>query len=60
MLVLSRKEGERLRLGESIVLTVVKLNGDKVRLGIAAPADLRILRDELEPKEIELTIDRVA
>lgn len=52
MLVLSRKEGERLRLGESIVLTVVKLNGDKVRLGIEAPSDMLVLRDELERIEV--------
>ena len=51
MLVLSRKEGERLRLGDSIVLTIVKLNGDKVRLGIDAPNDLLVLREELEPLE---------
>ena len=52
MLVLSRKEGERLRLGESIVLTVVKLKGDKVRLGIEAPSDMLVLRDELERIEV--------
>ena len=51
MLVLSRKEGGRLRLGDSIVLTIVKLNGDKVRLGIDAPNDLLVLREELEPLE---------
>ena len=34
MLVLSRKENERIRVGESIVVTVVRLGGDKVRLGI--------------------------
>lgn len=60
MLVLSRKEGERLRLGESIVLTVVKLNGDKVRLGIDAPSDLLVLRDELERLEQQGPNERVA
>lgn len=49
MLVLSRKESQRIRLGESIVVTVVKISGDKVRIGIDAPADLLVLRDELEP-----------
>jgi len=51
MLVLSRRESERLRLGDSIVLTIVRINGDKVRLGIEAPADMLILREELEPFE---------
>jgi len=48
MLVLSRRESERIRLGDSIVLTVVKVAGDRVRLGIEAPADVLILRDELQ------------
>jgi len=48
MLVLSRKEGEKLRLGEEILITVVKVGADKVRLGIQAPSNLLILRDELE------------
>jgi len=47
MLVLSRRESERIRLGDSIVVTVVRLSGDRVRLGIEAPADLLVLRDEL-------------
>jgi carbon storage regulator len=49
MLVLSRKEGQRIRLGDSIVVTVVRVSGDKVRVGIEAPADVIVLRDELEP-----------
>lgn len=48
MLVLSRRENERIRLGDSIVVTVVRLSGDKVRLGIEAPADVVVLRDELQ------------
>lgn len=48
MLVLSRKENERIRLGDSIVLTIVRVSGDKVRLGIQAPPDVLVLRDELE------------
>lgn len=48
MLVLSRREGERIKLGESIVITIVRVSADKVRLGIEAPADVLVLRDELE------------
>jgi carbon storage regulator len=51
MLVLSRRESERIRLGDSIVVTVVRLSGDRVRLGIEAPADVRILRCELESEK---------
>ncbi len=51
MLVLSRKEGERVKLGDSIVITVVGVSGDKVRLGIKAPPNVLVLREELEPHE---------
>jgi len=54
MLVLSRKENERIRLGDSIVMTIVRVSGDKVRLGIQAPPDVLVLRDELEPFTAEL------
>ncbi len=52
MLVLSRKESERIRLGKSIVVTVVRVSGDKVRLGIEAPSDVLVLREELEPHAV--------
>jgi len=48
MLVLSRKENERIKLGDSITVTVVRVTGDKVRLGIEAPANVLVLREELE------------
>jgi carbon storage regulator len=48
MLVLSRRESERIKLGNSIVLTVIRVSGDRVRLGIEAPPDVLILREELQ------------
>ncbi len=48
MLVLSRKQSERIKVGDSIVVTVVRLSGDKVRLGIEAPNDVLVLREELD------------
>jgi carbon storage regulator len=48
MLILSRRESERVYLGEDIVLTIVRVNGDKVRIGVEAPANVKILRTELE------------
>jgi len=53
MLVLSRRESERIRLGDSIVVTVVKVTGDRVRLGIEAPADVLVLRGKLQQHEAE-------
>ena len=50
MLVLSRKERERIRVGDSIIVTIVRVSGDKVRIGIEAPPDVIVLRDELEPR----------
>ena len=49
MLVLSRKESQRIQVGESIVLTIVRVNGDRVRVGIEAPADVLVRRCELLP-----------
>lgn len=48
MLVLSRKEGERIRIGDDIVVMVVRTGGDKVRIGIEAPQTMVVLRDELK------------
>ena len=47
MLVLSRRVGERILIGENISVTVVRIAGGAVRLGIEAPGDLPIMRDEL-------------
>ena len=47
VLVLSRKETQILHLGDSITIKVVGISGDQVRLGIEAPREIRVLRDEL-------------
>ncbi|MFE4465034.1 carbon storage regulator CsrA [Oerskovia sp. NPDC056781] len=47
MLVLGRKVGERILVGEDIVLTVVSAGRDGVRIGIEAPRDVRIHRAEI-------------
>ena len=51
MLVLSRKESQRIQLGESIVLTIVRVKGDRVGVGIEAPAEVLVRRGELQPLE---------
>jgi carbon storage regulator CsrA len=48
MLVLTRKIGERIRIGDDITLVVTKMAGNRVTLGIEAPKDVRIVRGELE------------
>ncbi len=60
MLVLSRKESQRIRLGDSIVITIVKISGDKVRVGIDAPGDVLVLRDELEVHESQAPVKELS
>ena len=47
MLVLSRKGGEQLRIGNDITITVLSVQGNRVKIGIDAPGDYRIVRAEL-------------
>lgn len=49
MLVLSRKEGERIRIGDDVQLVVLRSSSGGVKLGIEAPRQVRILRSELQP-----------
>lgn len=52
MLVLSRKEGEQLLIGDDIVLTINRISGNRVAIGIEAPREVRIVRGELERHEV--------
>ncbi|QDT01844.1 hypothetical protein K227x_02130 [Rubripirellula lacrimiformis] len=52
MLVLSRKESEQLLIGDNIVLTINRISGNRVAIGIEAPRDVRIVRGELNRHEI--------
>lgn len=47
MLVLSRKTGQKIMIGENIELTVVEIRPDKIRLGIDAPREVRVDRQEV-------------
>ena len=49
MLVLSRKEGGRLVINGNIVITVVRVAGGRVKLGIEAPPEVSVRREELAP-----------
>jgi len=47
MLVLTRKPNEGILIGSDIVVTVINIEGDRVRLGIEAPKNIRVIREEL-------------
>ncbi len=47
MLVLSRREGESIVIGNDIVITVVEVKGGQVRVGIKAPRDVQVHREEI-------------
>lgn len=57
MLILTRKESERIYLGDDIVLTIVRVGTDKVRIGVEAPSDVRVLRLELSEPDDRSMID---
>jgi carbon storage regulator len=48
MLVLSRKVGERILIGDHVTVTVVRVTGGGVRLGIEAPPEMAVIREELQ------------
>ena len=47
MLLLSRRTGETIQIGDDITVTVLQVNGNQVRIGINAPDDVKIMREEL-------------
>ena len=58
MLVLSRKVGERIWIGEEISVTIVRMSGGAVRLGIDAPPHLPVVRQELKARIEQEEADR--
>jgi len=47
MLVLTRKPGEKIVIGDNIILTIVEIKGDNIRIAIDAPKEIKIYRGEL-------------
>lgn len=47
MLVLTRRSTERVMIGDDVVVTVLEIRGDQVRLGIEAPRDVQVHREEV-------------
>ena len=51
MLVVSRKDGEQIRVGDDVYITIVSIQGGKVRVGVTAPKNRDILRKEVDSVE---------
>ena len=47
MLILTRKVGEMIRIGDGVIIRVLEVRGSQVRIGIDAPAEVRIFREEV-------------
>jgi carbon storage regulator len=57
MLILSRKKGEEIKVGPDITLTILTISENQVKVGIAAPQNVEILRGELYEKVKAQTIE---
>lgn len=57
MLVLSRKLGQRVKVGQDVRITIVKIDRNSVRIGIEAPHDVTVYREEIVPMELDLAFD---
>jgi carbon storage regulator len=49
MLVLSRKKCQQIQIGDSVTITILRVKGQAVQVGIEAPRDIKVMRAELEP-----------
>ena len=54
MLVLTRKQNERIQIGDNVSITVTRIKGNTIQLGIEAPKQVKVLRGELLDKQVEL------
>ncbi|MDA8563177.1 carbon storage regulator [Mariniblastus sp.] len=59
MLVLSRKKNETIIIDGRIKVEILKIKGNTIRLGITAPKEMKVLRGELSPFEVEIEADLV-
>lgn len=57
MLVLTRKTNESIVIGGNVRITIVRIMGNRVRIGVEAPEGTKVLRHELELERKELGID---
>jgi len=56
MLILTRRNNERIFIGDNIVLSILTIEGNRVKVGIDAPKDVTILREEIKNTPVELQV----
>ncbi len=59
MLVVSRKTGERILIGDRIAITVVKISSGGVRIGVEAPPEMAVMREELAEQIQRAELDAI-
>lgn len=57
MLILTRNAGERITIGDDVTVTVVSIRGPQVQIGIEAPKDVAILRDDAKVRQPRQEVD---
>ena len=60
MLVLSRKLGQKFQVGQDVRITIVKIDRNSVRIGIEAPGDVAVYREEIVPLGEECFVENRA
>lgn len=58
MLVLTRRAHERLFIGDDVVVSVIEVKGGRVTLGITAPKDMNIVREEVLDRQLKKELNR--
>jgi carbon storage regulator len=59
MLVLSRKLGEVVVIGDDITVTILEVQGSRVKLGFTAPGQMPIRREEIHPAKLRAALSRI-
>ena len=52
MLILTRRVGEAVKIGDDVTITVLRIKGNQVRIGVDAPKSLSVRRDELDQRDV--------